>query len=272
MDTAPEPTAAPLVPQEPPEPSPLEMFDLNGRGLKVPLAEVLAMADKDCRYCTGGWQWTVLGERRTRRVCGCAIRLMRRKLAGETPSTSFVKVQKNPELERERVTKKIANLESIVAKLEAEVAEKIAGHDRGIAEAEAAVKEARLAHGRAGEEIIRQQNIASEIVHKIEALKQEFEEQRKVYDAAVDRAVPRLGELLARSKELEALRADSDRILDQAKPLRHRIERLQSKIALTKQQHADVLKLGAPWPSTHRPTKPNLPTKPARSSTHRRAR
>lgn len=241
MDTAPEPTAAPLVPQEPPEPSPLEMFDLNGRGLNVPLAEVLAMADKDCRYCTGGWQWTVLGERRTRRVCGCAIRLMRRKLAGETPSTTFVKVTKDPSLERERVTKKIANLEAIVGKLEDEVAEKIAGHDRGIAEAEGnarivqaglafAIDAASIAKGRLGEMEV-----------QLEELKAAIARKKSDVDALGDLVTDALREKAVADAAVTEAKEASQRILDQAKPLRHRIERLQGKIALTKQQHADVL-------------------------------
>ena len=50
--TAPETHDTPLVPPTVPPMPGVEMFDLNGKGLKVPLDEVLSMADKDCRYCT----------------------------------------------------------------------------------------------------------------------------------------------------------------------------------------------------------------------------
>jgi chromosome segregation ATPase len=222
------------------------MYDLTGHGLHVPLAEVLAMADKDCRYCMGsGWQRFFDGPQTgapiSERVCGCATRLMRRKLAGETPSTSFVKVQKNADLERERVTKKIANLEAIVANLEAEVAERIKGHDAGIAAAEEELTNATEAMDTAEEVRLAQVGSLAQLEEKMEALKASIIIQKAHVDLAAEAVIDAGRARQSKSSRLNDLRAASQYVLDSAGPLNHRIDRLKAKIAATKQQHADVL-------------------------------
>jgi DNA repair exonuclease SbcCD ATPase subunit len=233
-----------MLPSEPPAPP--KMFDLNGKGMLVPLAEVLAMADKDCRYCMGsGWQRFFANGQKdapiSERVCGCAIRLMRRKLAGETPSTSFVKVKKNADLERERVTKKIANLEAIVAKLEAEVVERIQGHDAGIAQAERNLASATEAVQAADDLRVAQLGTLGQLNERLAELLASIEVQKAYVEKAADGLCNSEAMRQAQETILNDLRTASDRILDSTAPTRHRIERLKAKIAAAKQQHPDVL-------------------------------
>jgi hypothetical protein len=240
-------TETPLTPpaSRPMPPLSPQMFDLNGKGLKVPLAEVLSMADKDCRYCMGtGKQCYFDGPKRdhpiAERVCGCAVRLMRKKLAGETPSVPAARVEKNTDLERERVTKKIANLEAIVANLEAEVAQRIQGHDAGIDLAQLSLVSATNDMDAAEAGRLAKVDGLRHLEEHLAELQQAIAAQRAAIEDAAEAVIELGRKRQSRAIALSNLRAASQRILDQAAPTRHRIDRLKAKIAATKQQNAHL--------------------------------
>lgn len=99
-----------------------EIVDL-GDHLRAPLSEVIAAANPDCRYCSGGLQRYRYMGRTKIRLCGCGVRGMRRKLLGDEPIRPFGTVTRDAALERERVEKKIALLREEISKAEAKAAE-----------------------------------------------------------------------------------------------------------------------------------------------------
>jgi chromosome segregation ATPase len=215
------------------------MVDL-GRGQRAPLSEVLSMHDPGCRYCTGGWQRYHEGPQERQRLCGCAVRRMRRKLQGETPSTPAVVVTKNPALEaerqekrRQRLTAHLAKLDGDLAKVRAEYQGLIQGHDAGVREAES------LASGRAVVVEIAQDrlNYAKRAVEKVESELEAMQLLAAEREVAVAEATQKRRDA---ETALEAARANSAAVLESAAKVQHRAERLAAKIAAIRAQHPEL--------------------------------
>ena len=204
-----------------------------GNGQRVPIAELLSMADPHCRFCVDGIQRYHDGARERTRLCGCAVRRMRRKLAGETPSEPLGRVVKNVTLEQERARKRIDRIEKELGDARSELDRRTAGHDAGIAEAEEALRLAGVQVQESCGHLKAERDELARLVAEVELAQDRVADRASRYVADLDAAE-------ARKRELDQVHARSASILESAGKVRHRIERLEARAAAVRAQHPGV--------------------------------
>ena len=235
----------PLVPPEPPA-IPNQTIDpmVQLEQGKAPLSEILAMANSDCRFCNGkGTQAFTVGGKRQDRICGCAARAMNRKLRGDDPFVPVGRVEKNPEVERRTAQAKLDRMTAALTKTEAGLAERIEGHDRGIAEAEDAQMMATVQHGSAVCILEGKRRDRDTLQEQLERTVRAIAVADARIEVAIAFSEERSQKLLDAQRATANIRHHSAAILASAEGVRHRIKRLQDRIALHRLKHADVLEV-----------------------------
>jgi hypothetical protein len=212
----------------------IKMVDL-GNGMKAPLAEVLASANPDCRYCTGGIQRVTVGEVTTERLCGCAVRGVLRKMRGDDPTPTVVVSGNEKYLgeKRRHAEKKLAKLRTERETVAAEHAQRVQGADAGIDEARVNTLAAR-------ETLEWEQQRGQKAVDDLEQLKQELAEAEEAVRgqlAIVKLAQARLDE---RQRELLAVEDRKTEILQEVEHAQHKLGRLDAQISLHLQKHPEL--------------------------------
>lgn len=222
---APQTDSLNTTPPVPAKPDPMVTLD-NGR---APLSEVLAQANPHCRSCNGkGYQDYLVGGKTESRICGCAIRKMNRKLAGDDPPALLGRVEKTKAAE-DQTAKRLERMATEIAGLELEIVERLQGHDMGIEEARAALEDAsqEASDAREDEGDARSELDAAQIeVTRAKSHLAECEADLVASEASVEEKLSALSALENKSAAIQA----------SAEPLRHRIKRLRDRMALIRQK------------------------------------
>jgi hypothetical protein len=214
-----------------------------GSGVEVPQSELMAQYNPRCIYCTEGWQHYTEGGKERRRICGCAVKGMRRKLAGQAAPTLIGRVVKTPaaqEAARAHAKKELERMRALLLEAEEQLARHIEGHDTGVAEAEAQLAEAVEQQRRTRDDLDFSRTCLSELEGQLVTLRTAIDSRLQVVAEQTEKL--RIAGLAAdeRERERAAIKAKSNAIFA-APVLRQRIERIKTRIALYRQRKADLL-------------------------------
>jgi hypothetical protein len=210
---------------------------VNIQGVEVPQSELLAQYNPRCNYCTEGWQHYTEGGKERRRICGCAVKGMRRKLAGQAAPTLIGRVVKTPaaqEAARAHAKKELERMRALLLEAEEQLARHIEGHDAGIAENEAHFRSiVGMEQGIVDDYECARRDLAELLLKYVHIARWRVTVQGNIVvsvSIARERAQRALLDLRLRSAAIRA-----------APELRHRIERIKTRIALYRQRKAELL-------------------------------